>query len=580
MFCGSVHAVPAQKGIRRTLTLADGTTVVAELKGDEWMHYWQAADGQAYVLDGNKKNVFVKADLQSMARSAEARRNAVAEQRSAQFEKTKKMFRASKAGRETTKRKGLILLVSFSDKQFNALNTRDFYIRMANQEGFGERGAHGSIRDYFLSQSNNAFDITFDVVGPLQMANGFAYYGGSTQANPAGNAYKMVVEACKAADKDVNFADYDWDGDGKVDNVVVVFAGPGYATGGGEGTIWPHEGGLSAFGESLSLDGASIDTYACSNEIVYPQKADGSYDKTVENPAGIGILCHEFSHCLGMPDMYDTGGQRYYGMNVWSVMDQGCYAGGTYIPVNYTAFERIFCGWQTPIVLSEAATVKGLGCSADYATPLIIKNDIKDNEFYVLENRQPRGWDAGLAGYGRGGLVVTHVDYSQSFWRSNKVNNVETLGNNHRRCTIFHADNSEGTAFGNDTAEIAGDAYPYIVDGAVANNSLTDDSEPAAQIYNKNYDADIPDRMGKPVTNIALADDGTVSFDFMGGSSDNIITAIAHTPVADSSIVRVYDAFGRMVISAPSSIYTDASLPSGGVYIVKKGAQTRKVVRN
>ena len=578
--CGSIFAIPAQRGIKKLIRLQDGTKVTAELKGDEWMHWWQAADGRTFVFN-DKASVYEEISLDTLQASSSRQREHAAKSRAETISK----LRMAKSTRATEKKRGLILLVNFADKKFNEANTKTFYERMANEEGYSERGFHGSIRDYFLAQSNGAFDVSFDVVGPVEMQNGYAYYGsGRTSTNAAGNAYKMVIEACKAADKDVDFSKYDWNGDGEVDQVVIVYAGPGFATGGDDNTIWPHETGLSAFtNDQLTLDGMKIEKYACSNEIMYPTLANGEYDKTQEIPAGIGILCHEFSHCLGLPDMYDTAGQRYYCMSVWSVMDQGCYAGGTYIPVNYTAHERMFCGWAEPVTLDKATSVKGMGSSTDYQTPFIIYSDskrAKGKEYYLLENRQPTGWDKGLEGYGRG-LIITHVDYNESAWSSNEVN-AGILGGGYLRCTVFQADNGKGTPFASDTLGIAGDPYPYIVDGVVKNNSLTNESAPASIINNKDFSFDEPDKMSKPITNITMAEDGSISFDFMGGSADNVITAI--NGIIDSTkphdgTVRVYDATGSLVISVPSSSYSDSILPANGFYIVKEGNHTRKIVR-
>ena len=223
----------------------------------------------------------------------------------------------------------------------------------------------------------------------------------------------MVIEACKKADSSVNFADYDWDGDGYVDQVYVVYAGKGEADGGASTTIWPHEWSLSSasyYGDgsgTLTLDGVKIDTYACGGEL------NGSTGTI----AGIGTMCHEFSHCLGYPDFYDTDYSGGQGMGEWDLMDSGSYNGkwngghsdwpemnAGYEPAGYTAFERWCAGWIEPIVLSDPQKITNMkpmggtqeGGIVDHGDAYVIympgsKKTI-EGEYYMLENRQQAGW--------------------------------------------------------------------------------------------------------------------------------------------------------------------------------------------
>ena len=127
------------------------------------------------------------------------------------------------------------------------------------------------------------------------------------------------------------------------------------------------------------------------------------YRKRVD---GIGTICHEFSHCLGLPDMYDTQGNQY-GMGTYDLMDQGSYNGDSFQPPYYSAYEKWYCGWATPTELSEATTVKDMKPVAEGGQTFVIYNDNHKDEYYLLENRQQQGWDGSL--YGKG-LMITHVD--------------------------------------------------------------------------------------------------------------------------------------------------------------------------
>ena len=153
----------------------------------------------------------------------------------------------------------------------------------------------GSVRDYFRAQSYGQFAPEFDVVGPLTAANDMAYYGRHSGNNNDSHVPELVWEACLQADPLVNFADYDWNGDGEADLVYMVYAGYSEAQGAAPETIWPQKWYLTMY-QSLQLDGVTIDGYACSSEL------RGTSGSELD---GIGTACHEFSHCLGLPDTYD-----------------------------------------------------------------------------------------------------------------------------------------------------------------------------------------------------------------------------------------------------------------------------------
>lgn len=210
----------------------------------------------------------------------------------------------------TGTKKGLVILVQFSDKSFtNPANVltlgsgektiKALYTDMLNKEGYTDKktGAIGSVHDYFKDQSNGKFDLSFDVVGPITLSHSYSYYGEHTDNDNDANAPQMIIDACKAVKDSVDFSRYDWDGDGEVEQVYVVYAGEGEATGGDANTVWPHKYNLSAVGKSLSYNGVKIDTYACSNEVIRAE-VNG---KTRTYYMGIGTICHEFSHCLGLP---------------------------------------------------------------------------------------------------------------------------------------------------------------------------------------------------------------------------------------------------------------------------------------
>ncbi|WP_337640286.1 M6 family metalloprotease domain-containing protein [Prevotella sp.] len=581
----TTFAVPAKQA-KKTLTLADGTQVVATQMGDEYMNWWQADNGMRYVESQDKEGVYEAANMDVMAAHAQMRRAIIGEKRAKRLNSVVKPVNMSfSSGQQrvqigdehityTGKKKGIIILVQFPNQKFETGHDNAYYKMVANEKGLThEDGYVGSVTDYFLSQSNGQFELDFDIAGPYTLSHTSSYYGKNDGANIDTKVGYMIQEGCDAAVADgFNFNDYDWDGDGYADQVFVLYAGLGEASGGDAKTVWPHEYQIryTCVGKVLNYTAegkGKVDTYACANEMERViNNATGTYTNELKL-AGIGTICHEFSHCLGFADMYDTssnGGN--YGMGFYDVMSAGSYNGGGFTPCNYTAYERIYAGWTEPIVLDEPATIKAMQSSEDYGRPFILYNDKHPDEFYTLENRQKKGWDAELYG---SGLMITHVDYDQTKWGINQVN---ASASDHQRCTIFHADNdADGTVL----ESIKNDLYPYMSGGVPLNDELTDDSRPAAKLYNKN--ADGTKYMGKPITAIKKNVNGTISFDVMGGNEDNILdnttseTAIkdikADTRKADN---RVYSIDGRY-------LGDDINALGKGLYIVggKKELKTK-----
>lgn len=583
----TTFAVPAKQA-KKTLTLADGTQVVATQMGDEYMNWWQADNGMRYVESQDKEGVYVAANMDIMTATAEMRRAQVGEKRAKRLNSVRKAADLSSFGGQQRvqigdehvtyegKKKGIIILVQFPNQKFEEGHDNAYYNMVANEKGLTHKDGYvGSVSDYFLSQSNGKFELDFDIAGPYTLSHTSSYYGKNDGANIDVKVGYMIQEGCDAAVADgFNFNDYDWDGDGYADQVFVLYAGLGEASGGDAKTVWPHEYQIryTCVGKVLNYTAegkGKVDTYACANEMERViNEYTGQYTSD-QKLAGIGTICHEFSHCLGFADMYDTTANgSNYGMGFFDVMASGSYNGGGFIPCNYNAYERIYAGWTEPIVLEDPASVKAMKSTQDYGRPFIIYNDKHPEEFFTLENREQKGWDAALYG---GGMMITHVDYDQSVWGVNQVN---ASASDHQRCTIFHADNDDN---GQDLGSIKNDLYPYMVSGMVMNDELTDDSRPAAKLYNKN--ADGTKYMGKPVTAIRKNADGTMSFDFMGGSEENILdnttkkeeTAIkdikADTRKADN---RVYSIDGRY-------LGDDINALGKGLYIVggKKELKTK-----
>lgn len=561
----AANAVPAKR-IQKVITLANGTQVSVELRGDEYLSWWEGADGTAYRTTATDENVFEAFDLEAQKPAAAARRAKTEQGRVARLARVKNSLKGADdkmrglGGDHITYKgvkKGLVVLVDFKNKKFADGHDLEYYKNVINGKDFTdeEEGYVGSVRDYFLAQSNGQFELDFDVVGPVTMSNNYGYYGYDGAYQKDEKVYEMIKEACDGIQDQVNLKDYDWDGDGEADQVFFLYAGLGQASGGSASTIWPHESELRYWPCGvLSYSTGKINTYACANELQPETQGSSRYIS-----AGIGTICHEFSHCLGFADMYDTSGGGGYGMSVFDVMDQGSYNGNGFVPCNYTAFERIYAGWVESIELIDPATVKDMKSVSDYGRPFIMYNYKNTNEYFLLENRQNTGWDKGL--YGCNGLLITHVNYVPSRWANNSVNwSTEKI----QCCTVVNADGSRETS---NTQSLQGDLYPYEVKGVTMNDEFTDDSEPASKLYNKNTDNSFA--LGIPITQIKRSK-GSISFLVSGGDDNNVIDntfkgvvdGINGITVADKTRDnRIYSIDGRY-------LGTDASALGKGIYVV------------
>lgn len=562
-FGAAANAIPAKK-LQKVITLTNGTQVSVELRGDEYLSWWEGTDGTAYRATADD-TVFEAFDLEAQKPAAAARRARAEQGRVARLARVKNSLKGADdkmrglGGDHITYKgvkKGLVVLVDFKNKKFADGHDLEYYKNVINGKDFSdeEEGYVGSVRDYFLAQSNGQFELDFDVVGPVTMSKNYGYYGNDGAYQKDEKVYEMIKEACDGIQDKVNLKDYDWDGDGEADQVFFLYAGLGQASGGSAGTIWPHESELRYWPCGvLSYPTGKINTYACANELQPETQGSSRYIS-----AGIGTICHEFSHCLGFADMYDTTGGGGYGMSVFDVMDQGSYNGNGFVPCNYTAFERIYAGWVEAIELIDPATVKDMKSVSDYGRPFIMYNYKNTNEYFLMENRQNTGWDKGL--YGSNGLLIVHVNYVPSRWANNSVNSsAEKI----QCCTVVNADGSrENTQY-----SLQGDLYPYEVKGVTMNDEFTDESEPAAKLYTKNSDNSYA--LGIPITNIKRSK-GSISFLVCGGDANNVIDNTFNgvvdgingvTVVKKTTDNRIYSIDGRY-------LGTDASALGKGIYVV------------
>lgn len=447
---------------------------------------------------------------------------------------SKRTAAAKRAKSYIGEKRQLVILASFSDLDFESEDPLVLWNQILNQPNFHESPFHGSVHDYFYDQSNGKFDLQFDLHA-IKVNKEHAIYH-STREDDENAALLLLALADSLKDIVTDWAPYDWDEDGYIDQILVLFAGLGQNDGGDSNTIWAHQAALSIYKLDPVVVNSSDETYMIDHYGFIPEKGKTS--------ATFGTFCHEFGHCMTLPDFY-YGSTSIIGD--WDIMDHGNYNNNGYCPANYSAHERMVLGWLEVKELTEPTSITDMPALGDEPVAYMIRNDAYPNEYYILENRQQQGWDKYLPG---SGLVIFHIDYDEGLW---VYGNPNTYVDNHY--SIFPANGM------NYTAMKSGWAYPYGT-----KDSLTNNSNPAATLRHAAQDG--TKLMSKPITNIRVSN-GLVSFDFMGG--DNSQTAIqSQTSNLKPQIKEVYDLSGRQIPQGAMGT---------GIYIIKyANGQTRKVV--
>ena len=536
------HAIKAKPG-SVALKQPDGTTLVVRLNGDENFHYTTTLDG--YLIRKAKDGFFkyVKYDAVSGKQQLTKQRVNNADQRTADERallatlspirksdltkfhtvKTKRQpaqilsrsVVSPKLERGVTAEESqyLVILVNFKDKEFTFKN--DNFDRWLNQKGFADNGGTGSVKDYYRDNSMGQFVPNFKVVGPYTLMHNQDYYAANDEETGEDiDPRSMVMEAClmaKADNPDLNFAQFDNDGDGFMDNIYIIYAGYSEASTGNENDMWPHSWYLG--NASFKLDGITLNNYACSAELV------GASGKQMD---GIGTFTHEFGHVLGLKDTYDT--DEYidgYGLDpgAYSLYASGSYNNDSRTPPYLMAFERMQMGWLNPTPLNGAEDVvlKNIAENeARYINAQPHRAPGTGHEWFILENRQQTGWDKYIPAHG---LLIYHYDYTdemvEKYWSVNGPNN----NARHRCMYIIPADNVD------DTNSRWADTYP----GRTGNTAFTDNTTPGALNW-----AGYP--TNTPITNIR-EEGGIVYFQACGGVERlSVVRTLLPTNLRDTSM--------------------------------------------
>lgn len=410
-------AVPAYPEKIRFQQPRGEVTLSIYLKGDERVHWAESEDGYSLLhgddgalyyaepdeRGGMRASEYMATDIKERSAEVAAFLRGVPKHLMYSLEQIKGMKRIWEMVEESKKgpkamsdvlgeKKFLVILFGFQDKDFQ-YGKLDFK-RMFNQVNYSANGATGSVRDYYSEVSHGLFSLSVDVAGPYIGSENTAYYG----SDDWGSQY-FAREAVDSAAKDVDFSEYDNDGDGYIDGLHIIFAGHGEEAGGSSSLIWSHKWNIF---DAPTYNNTVVDVYSCSPEM------SGNLGSEMTR---IGVICHELGHVFGAPDYYDTdygqSGGQYPGLGNWDIMSGGSWNHGGATPAHHNAYTKLYIyHWATCDTLNGQAGVYEMRAVDETNEDIHRINTATEGDFFLLENRQKIKWDRYTPGHG---LLVYHV---------------------------------------------------------------------------------------------------------------------------------------------------------------------------
>ncbi|MDY0281707.1 MAG: M6 family metalloprotease domain-containing protein, partial [Salinivirgaceae bacterium] len=551
----NLQAVPAYPGLIQQ-TQSDGATLNYYLHGDEHFSFARTTDGYTILRNKQGDYVYMIHDLNGdlvqssiIAHNPDAR--TTIEKAFVTTLETKMFFSndqmaliaqiidvhkketyEAKAFPTTGDRKLICILMQFPDRTMN--KTQSDFHALFNTVGYNVGSAIGSVKDYYLENSCNQFNLTVDVAGPYTSTHNMATYGGES-----GNPRLLAREAVLAADADVNFAEYDNDNDGSVDGMYMIFAGYGREAGASSTTIWSHAWNITP---AVYVDGKQVSRYSCSPEL------RGSSGSNITN---IGVICHEFGHVLGAPDYYDTDyadGGQYPGTGNWDLMAGGSWNGNGATPAHHNGYTKVkIYNWATANILTQPTSITLE--AAEFNTNSYYQiNTTTGNEYYLIENRQKQGFDIAVPGQG---MMIYHI-HRQIAYAGNALNATHPQ----KMYPVCASANQDPTSSPESYGDVssAGCPWPYST-----KTEFSDQSLPSSKSWAGN-------NTNKPITNITRNYTlKTVSFDFMGGEGNPMIFEATSLSNSEVRIVWDHTTVNHMVIGySETGIF--GNLTSGTTY--------------
>lgn len=381
----SMLAGPADPS-QKQYTQPDGSIVAFYLHGDEHLNWMTDENGD--VIEIGEDGYVFRSSMPSVSqfkRAAVSRRNASIRPH---------------MGTQTGSRHFMVILVQYPDCPF--ITTTEQFEDFFNGNG---AGSTDSVQNYYNEQSDGLFTPVFDIYGPVTVSNNRANY----KENAKGALSEALGQLVDSGA--LNLSDYitsNWGIlENYIDDVIMIFAGHSRASGDNDG-IWPSRQTGTIYNKGKNY----VKSFCCAPEL------QGSSGTTL---AGIGHICHEFGHCMGLPDFYDTnssshGGNVTHACMDYSLMGSGSYNNSSKTPPPLSIAERAICGWANistdiqPISASGNLTLYEIGQDASRTRAYAIPTD-KEGEIFICEYRSlvQNRWSAGLA---RGGMLVYHMDKS------------------------------------------------------------------------------------------------------------------------------------------------------------------------
>lgn len=573
----SGFAAKAYSGIV-TVTQSDGTELNVRIYGDEHFNWLTTEDGVLLVKEGNNyyiaetttsgtlkatsfiahnANKRLPAEIKAIKKQDLSRFRSYAIQKASPAKAMGTGNSGVKYFPHSGSPKALVILVEFSDTPFQsgekAKNVFEHFLKGKDENNLPDgyeayTGSYknnnlrnkGSVSDYFYDMSKGTYTPQFDVVGPYKLNQPSLYYGKGENDN----TYALVSDACKAADGDVDFSEYDADGDGMVDLVYIIYAGYPASMSGNPNDIWPKSG----TGDFGTYDGKKVSRFGIHAELNFGLELN---QKNGFLLSGIGLFCHEFSHTLGLPDLYPTvDASKVDNQNpeMWDLMDGGEYTyNGGYCPTPYSPWEMDAMGWATPIELSDEKQTVTLKSYGKERIAYKIKGE--NNEYLLLQNIQIGGWWTGVAYVYKTGMLVWRIDYNnEDVNLFDNPNN--TLGK--PKVMIVPADgyvisdynHGDGKQWTDDQYKesLQGDPFP----GATNKTELL-----SVELNNSTLE--------KPIYNIK-EENGVITFDYLDNISAIQLPSVEET---DMTTKQIFSLDGRY-------LGNDASKLTKGVYIIGK----------
>jgi M6 family metalloprotease-like protein len=561
-----------------TIVQPDGSKITVLLRGDESMHWFESTDG--YTLMKNDKGLLEYATVnqnKDLVPSGIAVKNIDARSSSdktflskiqpyltysrSQVSMMKQIKKVYESGEKmvfptTGTRKLVCILIGFTDLAFT--KTQSDFNNLFNQVGYATDGAYGSVKDYYLQNSWNQLTLSVTIAGPYTASNTMAYYGGNDAFGNDKKPRALVTEAVNLANPDVNYADFDNDGDGSVDGIYVIYAGYGEEAGASSNAIWAHAWNIS----TVTLDGKTISKYSCSPEL---------RNNSGTGITRIGVICHEFGHVLGAPDFYDTDyatGGGYLGTGQWDMMANGSWNLSGASPAHHNGYTKWKCyNWYTPTLLTASQKVSVTNIENNkngyyYTT-------VTSGEYFFMENRQQTGFDAAIPGHG---LVIYHVNGNgiSSTQSSNDINATYPQYMYPVCASALTNPGSMPSTYG--MINTGGCPFP----GSSEVTEFTDGSLPGSLDQAGN-------RTNKPVTEISESS-GVITFSFMDASlPGNLVATSASTTEIDLSwtlnsnsnpVLIAFSTTNDFGNPADGTTYSNGDTLSGGGKVIYYGTST------